>query len=469
VLILGLGVLVASGLEGQVFTTLHDFTDESDGGSPIAGLALSGNTLYGTVINGGAYSGTVFKLNTDGTGFTVLHTFQELPFRASTNWDGARPYGDLLLVGNTLYGTAGNGGTNGNGTIFTINTDGTGFAILHSFGQLSGSNGPAVLATNWDGANPHAGLVLSGDTLYGTAPAGGSSGFGTLFALNTNGTGFTIIHSFAGYSGEGSPTGRLALSTNILYGGAGILVFAVETNGNDFRTVYRFSGGSDGAAPEAGLTLAGDTLYGEVVRSGVSGVGGIFKVNTDGTGFTTLHNFMLEPTDTLTNSDGAFLYGGVILSSGWLYGTAASGGIWGNGTVFALKTDGTEFTTLYNFTAADPNTNTNSDGGTPFAGVVLLLNTLYSTAVHGGSSGQGTVFSLSFQPRLTIAQGSGNITLRWPTNYAGFDYTGYRLQSTTNLALPLWTTNPPAPVVVNGQNTVTGPISGTQQFFRLSQ
>jgi hypothetical protein len=34
---------------------------------------------------------------------------------------------------------------------------------------------------------------------------------------------------------------------------------------------------------------------------------------------------------------------------------------------------------------------------------------------------------------------------------------------------PVWTTNSPAPVVVNGQNTVTNPISGAQQFFRLSQ
>jgi hypothetical protein len=43
------------------------------------------------------------------------------------------------------------------------------------------------------------------------------------------------------------------------------------------------------------------------------------------------------------------------------------------------------------------------------------------------------------------------------------------LQSTTNVFSPVWTTNLPAPVTVNGLNTVTNPISGTQQFFRLSQ
>ena len=42
-------------------------------------------------------------------------------------------------------------------------------------------------------------------------------------------------------------------------------------------------------------------------------------------------------------------------------------------------------------------------------------------------------------------------------------------QSTTNLAFSAWTTASPAPVVVNGQYTVTNPITGTQQFYRLSQ
>jgi uncharacterized repeat protein (TIGR03803 family) len=41
--------------------------------------------------------------------------------------------------------------------------------------------------TGFDGAEPHAGLILSGSTLYGTAQLGGSSGRGTVFAVNTNG------------------------------------------------------------------------------------------------------------------------------------------------------------------------------------------------------------------------------------------------------------------------------------------
>jgi uncharacterized repeat protein (TIGR03803 family) len=55
-----------------------------------------------------------------------------------------------------------------------MNTDGTGYTVLKSF-------------TNNDG--PNAGLILSGGTLYGTTYMGGSSGDGTVFKMNTNGTG----------------------------------------------------------------------------------------------------------------------------------------------------------------------------------------------------------------------------------------------------------------------------------------
>ncbi len=47
---------------------------------------------------------------------------------------------------------------------------------------------------------------------------------------------------------------------------------------------------------------------------------------------------------------------------------------------------------------------------------------------------------------------------------------GFTLQSTSSFVSPaIWTTVSPAPVIVNGQNTVTNPISGTGRFYRLSQ
>jgi hypothetical protein len=86
------------------------------------------------------------------------------------------------------------------------------------------------------------------------------------------------------------------------------------------------------------------------------------------------------------------------------------------------------------------------------------------------SGGIVDIGAYEFQwPQLTIAPSGPNVLLRWPTNNAGYDYTGFTLQSTTNLVSPaVWATNSPAPVIVNGQNTVTNPISGPQQFYRLS-
>src|SRR6266545_4495261 len=65
------------------------------------------------------------------------------------------------------------------------------FTTLHSF---SARSGPPFARRNSDGVYPYAGLILSGNVLYGTAIAGGSSDDGTVFAVNTDGTGFTTLH-----------------------------------------------------------------------------------------------------------------------------------------------------------------------------------------------------------------------------------------------------------------------------------
>ena len=77
--------------------------------------------------------------------FATVHNFTAVVF--GTNGDGTTPITELILLGNTLYGTAYDGGTNGSGTVFAINTNGTGFSTLHTFTVLSGSN-----STNSDGA-----------------------------------------------------------------------------------------------------------------------------------------------------------------------------------------------------------------------------------------------------------------------------------------------------------------------------
>src|SRR6266850_1758902 len=117
-LIAALGLMAADRGTAQTFTNLHSFTGSD--ANPESGLVLSSNTLYGTTDGSGAYLGgtgfgTVFSINTDGTGFTTLHTF--------TNGDGATPESGLIVSSNTLYGTTYSGGTRGGGTVFALNTD----------------------------------------------------------------------------------------------------------------------------------------------------------------------------------------------------------------------------------------------------------------------------------------------------------------------------------------------------------
>lgn len=364
----------------------------------------------------------------------------------------------MILFSNTLYGTTtygGNGGGNvGYGTIFKVNTDGTGFKSLYSF-----TNGS-------DGAYPVAGLVLSGSTLFGTASAGGGEdgffGYGTVFKINTDGTGFTNVYNFTNYN-EGNykvdgdyPATDLLLSGNVLYGttkGGGDFgygnVFKVSTDGTGFMVLYDFSNTPAGGYPQAGLVMSGNTLYGTTEIGGASGYGTIFKVNTDGSNFTNLYGFT-------NGSDGAFVESGLVLSNNTLYGTTAGGeGSSGYGTVFKVNTNGNGFTNLYNFTLLSP-TYTNSDGALPDATLILCGNTLYGTTAAGGVYGNGTVFAVSLGPiPLNIQPSSGGnaVVLTWGN--PAFSLQAAPTVTGTYINVP------------GAASSYTNVISGSQQFFRL--
>ena len=140
----GLG---AAGLHGANFTTLWSFTNGSDGAYPMAGLIQgSDGRLYGEAPNGGANgNGALFAINTDGSDFTTLWSF-------TNAINGAAPQGKLIQgADGRLYGAATFGGVHNDGTLFAINTDGSGFTLLWSF-----AGGSA-------GAYPYAGLIQGAD------------------------------------------------------------------------------------------------------------------------------------------------------------------------------------------------------------------------------------------------------------------------------------------------------------------
>ena len=114
------------------FIKLLDFAGSSNGSMPeYSSLISDGIFLYGMTNQGGTNGmGVIFKIRPDGTGYTKL-----LDFAGAIN--GKNPKRDLYLDGLFLYGMTANGGTNDMGVIFKIKTDGTGYSKLLDFAGTS--------------------------------------------------------------------------------------------------------------------------------------------------------------------------------------------------------------------------------------------------------------------------------------------------------------------------------------------
>jgi uncharacterized repeat protein (TIGR03803 family) len=399
-------------------TTLYSFTGGNDGANPFAGLvqARDGN-LYGTTYGGGTNSdGTVFRITTNGT-FTPLCSFT-----GGTN--GAAVQAGLMQASDGyLYGTTYYGGTNGDGTVFRISTNGV-LTTLYSF---TGGN---------DGANPSAGLVQASDgNLYGTAGLGGTNNSGAIFRFTTSGV-LTALYSFGGIAGDGAvPNGLVQANDGNLYGtttdGGDFYsgtVFRITTEGT-YTQVYAFTGENDGNLPFASLVQAKDgNLYAATYDGGTNYTGAAFRISTSGV-FTPLYSFPgpdegIQPEGGVVQANNGYLYGpttstifglttnGVMTtlysnieanyivnqlmqaSDGYLYGTTYYGGTNGDGTVFQISTNGV-LTTLYSFTGGN-------DGANPSAGLVQANDgNLYGTTEDGNTGGTPTLFRITTSGTLT--------------------------------------------------------------------
>ena len=358
-------------------TLLHSFAGQpADGDTPLGSLICGGKTLYGMTAYGGANNeGCIFKINKDGTGFALLHSF------ANSETNGCNPMGTLLLIGKSLCGVTMYGGVEDGGILFKINTDGSGFAILHSF-----------LGGEGDGDRPDGGLVAKGQNLYGMTRYGGAGNSGTIYTIKTNGTGFKLLHSFLGNTVDGgSPQrGILAFKGTALYGmtrsggasGQGV-IFKINANGTGFDILHSFTGAADGKNPYGSLLLKGKAMYGMTYAGGINDVGVIFKANLDGTGFQVLHHF------STAVGDGAKPCGALMAKGNVLYGLTHQGGQAYMGALFTYNLKTKAFAVIYSFLGNA------SRGSYPQATLILKNNILYGTTAFGGASNMGTVFSYS--------------------------------------------------------------------------
>lgn len=436
-LIAALTLVVPATAAAQTFTLLHTFTG-GDGANPVGSLMLSNATLYGMV------SGNVFKMKPDGSACSNLHTF------SSYAGNGNGPNAGLVLSGSTLYGTTVLGGS-GKGVVFRVNTNGTAYTNIHLF-----AGGTA------DGSSPNGALTLAAGKLYGMTQRGGASNLGTVFFLNTDGTGYTTLHMFAGGSAEGAnPTGELLPHGTSLYGmtaqggeaNLGV-VFRLNTDGTGYTNLHSFAGTpGDGSGPPRSLTLAGSTLYGMAQSGGAANRGMVFRMDLDGSNYTNLHSF------AGSKADGATPLGSLTLANGWLYGMTSASGASNSGTLFRLNCDGSGYTNLHSFAGGA------SDGAYPVGSLLLDGSTLYGMTFYGGTANKGVVFSLVDTPpeppaTLTIVYADTEAVVSWPSTASG-----WTLQTNTDLATDAWG-DYAGPIA--GNATTNLEMSGNL-FFRLAR
>lgn len=277
-----LGQIFSYDLSTQTYIGLHDFKGGlTDGMNPYGSLISDGTKLYGMTFRGGQFNGgTVFSIGMNGSNFKIIHDYRG----GLVSNDGWEPVNDMLLEGGTLYGVARGYALHNNGIIFSMQTDGSQFTTYHRF----------TGAPN-DGDYPAGGLVSDGTTLYGMTAGGGSDDVGTVFSIGKDGSSYKILHAFDNTNNfqEGTmPTGSLFLDGGKLYGtahwggnpdpntgmfGCGVL-FSIETDGSNFTVLHSFYDTlTDGTDPRGTLISEGGVLYGITRSGGTKNFGTIFS------------------------------------------------------------------------------------------------------------------------------------------------------------------------------------------------
>lgn len=387
-------------VKAQTFEVIYSFTAGSDGGRPLAGLAIDTNgILYGTASIGGSFgSGVVFKSSEAGQE-TAIYSF-------GGGTDGANPEAAPLVdAKGDIYGTTYNGGgsticNGGCGTIFKIDAVGN-ETVLYRF---SGGT---------DGGNPEASLTMDqSGNLYGTTFEGGVYGYGTVFELSSSGQ-ETVLYSFTGGSDGANPVGGVTLVKGEVFGttslggdltclnpngtyGCGTVFQLVSPTSHRATTwretvLHSFGMQDDGGIPYAGLVFSNSRhLYGAATSGGSGGGGTVFELSPSKSGW----NFSVLYGIPGWSISGTFA--NVVLdSSGNVYATTHCDGTLEDGTIYEISPSvgGWTFSLLYNF-CSEQNC---SDGLYSYSNLVFdKQGNLYGTTYLGGANlYDGEIFKLT--------------------------------------------------------------------------
>jgi uncharacterized repeat protein (TIGR03803 family) len=282
------------------------------------------------------------------------------------------------------------------GRIFRVEANGN-LRTVHAF-AADGSEGHGMVGR----------LVVGSDGwMYGTT-VGGGQGAGTIFRLSTDGR-FELLHTFTGYGsndGVGSTASLVEGSDGSFYGtlryarNAGV-VFRMLPD-RSVVELHRFGKSAQGLYPAGGVVFGPDgRLYGTAAAGGAFDGGVLYAIGTDGSGFEVIHSFECEV-------DGCQLQAPLLAARGGdLYGMTRDGGLLGDGrrglgTVFRFRAGAVE--TLHTFGSLLP------EGAYPMGGLSQDAHgRLYGTTSDGGPAALGAVFALSTRGVLTVLHEFGTV------------------------------------------------------------
>jgi uncharacterized repeat protein (TIGR03803 family) len=369
---------------------IHAFSGP-DGALPKAGLTIRGGKLYGTTWAGhqGTGWGGVYQLRAHNGAwiFQDLHVFDGMPL-------------DRVVFGpnGTLYGTSpSNLVSYYYGYIFNVTAP---INVCQTVGCIWPASVIFGFGGGSDGATPKgAALVFdSAGNMYGTTSAGGS-GNGTVYTVTPSGV-QSVIYAFAGTPDAATPySGVIFDSAGNLYGvtqaggasGNGA-VYELSPNGGTWteQVIYSFTGGNDGSNPVGGLVMdgAGD-LYGTTASGGTGGGGTVFELSPNGGSW----SYNLLNSFSGTGNCGPWAEP-AFDTSGNLYGTTLCDGASADGNIWELANSGNGFTysSLHDFNG--------SDGKQPYSNVAFdTSGNLYGTTASGGANDLGEVWEFVPQSR----------------------------------------------------------------------
>jgi len=322
------GIIYKLNFDGSGYSVADTLQGAKGGNAPGSLLRAKNGTLYGMTLNGGANNfGIVFNYDVFTNTFSKIIDFNGI--------NGKQPFGSLMEASDgKLYGMTQAGGAYNKGVIFSIDPNGNIYSKLYDFTILSGS----IPAGNL--------VETSNGLLYGMTSSGGTTGFGTLFSFNTFNNGFIKLHNFNGTDGK-SALGTLTEVNGKLYGMAYLggaytkgSIFSIDIATNTFTVVVNFNG-TNGQNPLAGFLYATNgKLYGMTPNGGTYNSGVIFSLNPFNDSLVKEYDFKggAGPNGSLMEA-----------SDGLLYGTTENGGSSTKGTVFNFDPATKAFNDIFTF------------------------------------------------------------------------------------------------------------------------